>query len=76
VWQPGNERPGASYEQLRGSSSVGKSLAYGALGGLIQQPLDDSLGFLGARANVKGFLCEYMTAGRVLVMGDLGPWSG
>ncbi len=79
--------------------SVGKSLAYGALGGLIivqgdadsracirlsgadvilggliQQPLDDSLGFLGARANVKGFLCEYMTAGRVLVMGDPGPW--
>jgi glutamate synthase (NADPH/NADH) large chain len=28
------------------------------------------------QANVKGFLCEYMTAGRVLVMGDPGPWIG
>jgi glutamate synthase (NADPH/NADH) large chain len=79
--------------------SVGKSLAYGAIGGLIivqgdadsracirlsgadviiggeiRQPLNDSLGFIGARANVKGFLCEYMTAGRVLVLGDPGPW--
>jgi glutamate synthase (NADPH/NADH) large chain len=79
--------------------SVGKSLAYGAIGGLvlvqgdadsracirlsgadviiggmIRQPIDDSLGCIGARANVKGFLCEYMTAGRVLVLGDPGPW--
>ncbi len=79
--------------------SVGKSLAYGATGGLIiiqgdadsracirlsgadviiggeiQRPLDDTRGSLGARANVKGFLCEYMTDGRVLVMGDPGPW--
>jgi glutamate synthase (NADPH/NADH) large chain len=79
--------------------AVGKSLAYGAIGGLvivqgdadsracirlsgadviiggsIRQPLDDGLGCIGARANVKGFLCEYMTAGRVLVLGDPGPW--
>jgi glutamate synthase (NADPH/NADH) large chain len=79
--------------------SVGKSLAYGAIeglivvqgnadsracirlsgadviiGGEIRQPLNDSLGFVGVRANVKGFLCEYMTAGRVLVLGDPGPW--
>jgi glutamate synthase (NADPH/NADH) large chain len=79
--------------------AVGKSLAYGAIGGTIivqgnadsracirlsgadviiggeiRQPLNDSLGFIGARANVKGFLCEYMTAGRVLVLGDPGPW--
>jgi glutamate synthase (NADPH/NADH) large chain len=79
--------------------SVGKSLAYGAIGGVvivqgnadsracvrlsgadviiggeILQPLNDSLGFIGARSNVKGFLCEYMTAGRVLVLGDPGPW--
>ncbi|MCC7119799.1 MAG: hypothetical protein IT310_14840, partial [Anaerolineales bacterium] len=44
------------------------------IGGEIQKPLNDSLGFLGARANVKGFLCEYMTAGRVVVLGDPGPW--
>ncbi|MEP7137904.1 MAG: hypothetical protein ABI904_23500, partial [Chloroflexota bacterium] len=79
--------------------SVGKSLAYGGIGGTvivqgnadsracirlsgadviiggeITKPLNDSLGFIGARANIKGFLCEYMTSGRVLVLGDPGPW--
>jgi len=44
------------------------------IGGEITKPLNDSLGFLGVRANIKGFLCEYMTAGRVVVMGDPGPW--
>jgi glutamate synthase (NADPH) large chain len=44
------------------------------IGGEIMKPLNDSLGFIGARANVKGFLCEYMTAGRVIVLGDPGPW--
>jgi len=44
------------------------------IGGEIQKPLNDSLGFIGVRSNVKGFLCEYMTAGRVLVLGDPGPW--
>ncbi|NWG06861.1 MAG: alpha-hydroxy-acid oxidizing protein [Chloroflexi bacterium] len=44
------------------------------IGGEIKKPLNDSLGFIGARANVKGFLCEYMTAGRVVVLGDPGPW--
>jgi len=44
------------------------------IGGEIKKPLNDSLGFLGARANIKGFLCEYMTAGRVVVLGDPGPW--
>ncbi len=38
-----------------------------------RQPTFDR-GFIGARANVKGFLCEYMTAGRVVVLGDPGPW--
>jgi len=45
------------------------------IGGEIHKPLNDSLGFLGVRSNVKGFLCEYMTAGRVLVLGDPGPWT-
>ncbi len=44
------------------------------IGGEIVEPLRDDLSLLGARANVKGFLCEYMTAGRVLVLGDPGPW--
>jgi glutamate synthase (NADPH/NADH) large chain len=44
------------------------------IAGEITKPLNDSLGFIGARANMKGFLCEYMTAGRVVVLGDPGPW--
>ncbi len=44
------------------------------IGGEIREPVQDHLGLIGARANVKGFLCEYMTAGRVLVLGDPGPW--
>ncbi len=44
------------------------------LGGRITSPLDDSLGNLAGRANLKGFACEYMTAGRVVVLGDPGPW--
>jgi glutamate synthase (NADPH) large chain len=44
------------------------------IGGEITKPLNDSLGFIGARANITGFLCEYMTSGRVLVLGEPGPW--
>jgi glutamate synthase (NADPH) large chain len=44
------------------------------LGGRIRRPVDDSLGNLAGRANLKGFACEYMTAGRVVVLGDPGPW--
>ncbi|KAA3647718.1 MAG: glutamate synthase [Chloroflexi bacterium] len=44
------------------------------IGGKIQEPLQDHSGYIGSRANVKGFLCEYMTAGRILVLGDPGPW--
>ncbi|HIQ06179.1 MAG TPA: glutamate synthase, partial [Anaerolineae bacterium] len=44
------------------------------IGGQIKEPIRDHLGFIGSRANVKGFLCEYMTAGRVVVLGDPGPW--
>lgn len=44
------------------------------LGGEIKEPIDDTLGCLGARANIKGFAFEYMTSGRALVLGDPGPW--
>jgi len=44
------------------------------LGGEIRSPLDDARGLLACRANLKGFAFEYMTAGRVLVLGDPGPW--
>ena len=39
-----------------------------------EQPLDDSLGCVADRANLKGFAFEYMTNGRAVVMGDPGPW--
>jgi glutamate synthase (NADPH/NADH) large chain len=43
-------------------------------GGEITTPLQDELGGLAARANLKGFAFEYMTNGRAVVMGDPGPW--
>jgi glutamate synthase (NADPH/NADH) large chain len=45
------------------------------LGGEILAPLDDSAGVSGRVANIKGFACEYMTAGSVLIMGDPGPYA-
>jgi glutamate synthase (NADPH) large chain len=44
------------------------------VGGEPAGPLDDSLGCLADRANLKGFAFEYMTAGRAVVLGDPGPW--
>jgi glutamate synthase (NADPH/NADH) large chain len=44
------------------------------LGGEPGGPIDDRIGALGARANCKGFAFEYMTGGRVVVLGDPGPW--
>ncbi len=38
-------------------------------------PLDDSRGCLVDRANAKGFAFEYMTSGRAVVLGDIGPWA-
>jgi len=43
-------------------------------GGEIREPLEDHLGGIGARANLKGYAFEYMTSGRALVLGDPGPW--
>jgi glutamate synthase (NADPH/NADH) large chain len=37
--------------------------------------IDDSRGMLADRASAKGFAFEYMTSGRALVLGDLGPWA-
>lgn len=44
------------------------------LGGGLKGPVDDSPGSIGTRANLKGFAFEYMTQGRVIVLGDPGPW--
>jgi glutamate synthase (NADPH/NADH) large chain len=43
-------------------------------GGEVKEPLRDELGGLAARANIKGYACEYMTSGRVIILGDPGPW--
>ncbi len=43
-------------------------------GGEVTAPLQDELGSIATRANLKGFAFEYMTNGRALVMGDPGPW--
>jgi glutamate synthase (NADPH/NADH) large chain len=44
-------------------------------GGEITEPIDDGQGSMGTRANLKGFACEYMTSGMVLIMGDPGPYA-
>jgi glutamate synthase (NADPH/NADH) large chain len=45
------------------------------LAGEPEDRLDDSRGCLVDRANAKGFAFEYMTSGRAVVLGDLGPWA-
>ena len=45
------------------------------LGGEPEAAIDDSRGCLVDRANAKGFAFEYMTSGRAVVLGDLGPWA-
>jgi glutamate synthase (NADPH) large chain len=90
---------GLNHNGARLDGSVGKSFAYGAVGGFfivqgnadtracirlsgadvifggeVTEPLQDHLGALAVRANLKGYACEYMTSGRVVIMGDPGPW--
>jgi glutamate synthase (NADPH/NADH) large chain len=43
-------------------------------GSEVKEPLRDELGGLATRSNLKGYTCEYMTSGRVLILGDPGPW--
>ena len=45
------------------------------LAGEPEEAIDDSRGSLADRANAKGFAFEYMTSGRAIVLGDLGPWA-
>jgi glutamate synthase (NADPH/NADH) large chain len=45
------------------------------LGGEPGEPIDDSRGCIVDRANAKGFAFEYMTSGRAVVLGDIGPWA-
>jgi glutamate synthase (NADPH/NADH) large chain len=45
------------------------------LGGEPEAEIDDGRGCVVDRANAKGFAFEYMTSGRAVVLGDLGPWA-
>jgi glutamate synthase (NADPH/NADH) large chain len=45
------------------------------LGGEPETEIDDSRGCVVDRANAKGFAFEYMTSGRAVVLGDIGPWA-
>ncbi len=45
------------------------------LAGEPEEDIDDDRGCLVDRANAKGFAFEYMTSGRAIVLGDLGPWA-
>jgi glutamate synthase (NADPH/NADH) large chain len=45
------------------------------IGGEPEGPISDDVGGIADRANIKGFAFEYMTAGRAVVLGDLGPWA-
>jgi glutamate synthase (NADPH) large chain len=44
------------------------------IGGEPEGRIDDELGCVADRANIKGFAFEYMTSGRAVVLGDPGPW--
>jgi glutamate synthase (NADPH) large chain len=45
------------------------------IGGEPAGPIRDDLGGIADRANIKGFAFEYMTSGRAVVLGDIGPWA-
>ncbi len=44
-------------------------------GGEITRPIDNNNGHMGTHANLKGYACEYMTSGRVCILGDPGPFA-
>ena len=45
------------------------------LAGEPEEDIDDGRGCIVDRANAKGFAFEYMTSGRAVVLGDIGPWA-
>lgn len=83
-WHGGSVGKGLAYGAQRGlfiiqgnadaRAGIRLSGADIVIGGEVEQPVQDHLGYIGSRSNMKGFAFEYMTAGRALVMGDPGPW--
>ncbi len=45
------------------------------LGGEITQPINEESLTTSTYANLKGFACEYMTSGNVVILGDPGPYA-
>lgn len=46
------------------------------IGGQVTRPIPTKeYGNIGVHSNIKGFAFEYMTNGRGLVLGDIGPWA-
>ena len=45
------------------------------LGGEITQPINTNNYNIGSFSNLKGYACEYMTSGRVVILGDPGPYA-
>ncbi|MGM9925810.1 MAG: glutamate synthase-related protein [Bacillus sp. (in: firmicutes)] len=46
------------------------------IGGQVTEPIPEKeYGNIGVNSNIKGFAFEYMTNGRGLVLGDIGPWA-
>jgi glutamate synthase (NADPH/NADH) large chain len=45
------------------------------LGGEITQPVTEESLTTSTSANLKGFACEYMTSGHVIILGDPGPYA-
>ncbi|WP_274434854.1 glutamate synthase-related protein [Alicyclobacillus sp. ALC3] len=83
VWRGGSVGKGLAYGAQRGTffiqgdadarAGIRLSGADIVIGGE-PRPVRDELGWVGERANLKGFAFEYMTAGRAVVLGDPGPW--
>ncbi len=83
-WVGGHVGKSAAYGAQRGTfliqgdadarAGIRLSGADMVLGGTPDEPLNDRLGTLAAHANCKGFVFEYMTGGRAVVLGDPGPW--
>lgn len=84
IWRGGSVGKGLAYGAAHGlfivqgnadaRAGIRLSGADMVIGGELTHTLADDKASIATRANIKGFAFEYMTGGRVVVMGDPGPW--
>lgn len=84
VWRGGSVGKGLAYGAASGlfiiqgdadaRAGIRLSGADIVVGGELKGPVRDHESHIGSRSNIKGFAFEYMTGGRVIIMGDPGPW--